>query len=85
MTDREITIGELSEDVRALTAAIERLNERIETTYVRKDVYEIGHKQMETDIAGIDGRLTWASRTAIGALLFPLLVIIVAALVLGKP
>jgi hypothetical protein len=92
MTEREVSTAELAEDVKNLTAAVERFNdtiekltERIEGTYLRKDVYEIAHSQLVTQVAAMDGRLSWASRAAITGVLFPIVAGIVAVLIVSVP
>jgi thiamine monophosphate synthase len=94
MPDREVTIGELADDVTHLTAAVERLSQAIETTYVRKDVYDLAHtvlvdmvhlnnQRHDTAIRAIEARQTWIGRTAVTALLLPLITGVVVALLLG--
>lgn len=81
---REVSIGELGDKVGALTDQIARLVSTIETTYVRKDVYELAHRQLEADVAAVEARQTLIARTAVTALMLPILVSVVVALVLGS-
>lgn len=95
MPDREVTIGELADDVTDLTAAVRELRHAIETTYVRKDVYDLAHAQLvaivdsnnqrhDSEIRAIETRQTWISRTAVTALLLPLVVFVVTVIVIGS-
>lgn len=63
--------------------AIERLSNRIESTYVRRDVYEARHQTLVEKVTKVEERHTWVSRTAMAALFLPIVVSIVAAIVLG--
>lgn len=94
MGDREVTIGELGEDISDLAVAVRELRQSIETTYVRKDVYDIAHRQLDDmvnannarhdmAIRALEARQTLIGRTAVTALLVPIIVGVVIALVVG--
>lgn len=95
MPDREVTIGELAEDVAHLAQAVDRLSQVIETTYVRKDVYDLAHSVLvdlvqinnqrhDVAIRALEARQTLIGRTAVTALLLPVVVIITTALIMGS-
>lgn len=86
--------AELADDLAEIKAAVERgaretsdairrLSERIETTYIRRDVYEARHAILQEKVTKVEERHTWVGRTALAALFLPILVSIVAAIVLG--
>jgi hypothetical protein len=94
MPDREVTIGELADDVVHLAKAVDRLSQAIETTYVRKDVYDLAHtvlvdmvnlnnQRHDTAIRAIESRQTWIARTAVTALLLPLVTFVITVVILG--
>jgi hypothetical protein len=93
--EREVSIGELAEDVRDLADAVRALSLSIETTYVRRDVYDLAHAQLiatvdannrrhDAEIAAIEQRQTLIARTAVTALLLPLITVILGALLVGS-
>lgn len=90
---REPTLGEVADDLRELRdavdkngdelrRAVDRLTEQIAETYVRKDVYEARHGTLIDRVAKVEERQTWSTRTAVTALLLPILVAVIVALVL---
>ena len=85
--------AELADDLAEIKAAVDRgfsenrkaidaLSARIESTYVRKDVYDLGHKQLALRVSNVEDRHTWVARTAMTALMLPILVGIVVAIIL---
>lgn len=86
--------AELADDLAEIKAAVERgaketrqaieaLSSRIESTYVRRDVYEARHQTLVEKVSKVEERHTWVSRTAMAALFLPIVVTIVAAIILG--
>lgn len=71
-----------SQTVRALSDVADHQQRRIEEVYLRKDVYELAHKAVVEDVAEIQERQRWLARTAITALVLPIIVSIVAAIIL---
>lgn len=93
--EREVTIGELADDVNDLAKAVRELSHAIETTYVRKDVYDLAHSQLvaivemnskrhDTEIAAVSARQTLIARTAVTALLLPMITGVIVALLVGS-
>lgn len=58
--------------------AIDALALKIETTYVRRDVYDARHTILEVRVGKVEERQTWTNRTAITAIVLPILVAVVA-------
>lgn len=95
MTERRVPDpGELAEDLaeikravehgaRDTRAAIDALAARIESTYVRQDVYRLAHQNLEGRVKTVEDRHTWLARTSITALILPVIVTIVAAIILS--
>jgi len=94
VTGRVPEPGELAEDLARIEAAVERgsaemrrafdvLSTRIESTYVRQDVYDLAHRNLEGRVRTVEDRHTWLARTSITALVLPILVAIVAAIILA--
>lgn len=86
--------GELAEDLAEIKRAVERgardtrlaidaLASRIESTYVRKDVYEARHATLVDKVGKFEDRLTWSFRTAVTALVLPILVGVVLTIILS--
>lgn len=93
--EREVTIGELAEDVSDLASAIRELRTSLEDKYMQKEMYETKHSHLvelvkannarhDAEIRELEARLTLIARTAVTALLAPILVIIVAAIMAGS-
>lgn len=94
MADRVPDPSELAEDLARIERAVERgaaemrqafeaLAARIETTYVRRDVYDAKHRILEVRVGKVEERYTWIGRTAITALVLPILVGVVVAVILA--
>lgn len=94
MTGRVPEPAELADDLAEIKAAIDAgaretramfadLLSRIESTYVRQDVYNARHSQLVERVSKVEERHTWVSRTAVAALLLPVVVMIVALIVSG--
>lgn len=88
-SEREPSLGEVAENLRDLRRSIEALTTMISSTYVRQDVYRAEQGLSMERITAINGRVeqveerhTWISRTAIAALLLPIMVSIVVTLLL---
>lgn len=84
MTNREPTLGELADDIHEIKSLLQG------GTFVRQDVYhahrdaaEHAAREHEVRLVALDGRLTWAFRTAVVSLALPLLVAAVLFLVFG--
>ena len=73
----------IAASTRETRAAIDALVVRIESTYVRRDVYEARHQTLVEKVSKVEERHTWVSRTALTALFLPVLVTIVAAILLS--
>ena len=71
-----------SQTVRALSDVVEQQQRRIEEVYVRRDVYDLAHRSLEDRVKEADDRHTWLARTAVTALVLPIIVSIVAAIIL---
>lgn len=56
---------------------------KIESTFVRQDVYDARHSILISRVDKVEERSTWLGRTAVTALLLPILVTIVVAVVLA--
>lgn len=67
----------------SLATRVENALAKIETTYVRQDVYEARHGTLVSRVEKVEERSTWLGRTAVTALLLPILVTIVAAAILA--
>lgn len=70
--------------------AIHDLSSRIERTYVRQDVYKERQDAVAAQIAlaatkaeQVENRHTWVARTAVVALILPIVVALMVALILG--
>lgn len=63
--------------------AIDRLIQEMKREYVRKETYDLKESQQDKAIEAIEDRQTWLFRAAIASLLFPMLVALVVALILG--
>lgn len=94
MPPRERSPDELYEDLARIESAVERgsaetrkaiddLAKRIESTYVRQDVYDARHGILVDRVAGIEERHKWVGRTALTALVLPVLVSVVVAVILA--
>lgn len=73
----------IAASARDTRAAIDALVVRIESTYVRRDVYEARHIALLEKVSKVEERHTWVSRTALTALFLPIMVTIVAAILLS--
>lgn len=91
MPDRVPDPSELAEDLARIERAVERgsaetrqaidaLASRIESTYVRRDVYDADQRMIIGQVSKLDRSSTWAARTAVTAVVLPILVGIVVAL-----
>lgn len=94
MPGREPSTDELAEDLARIERAVERgasetraaieaLAAKMEQTYVRQDVYDARHSILMSRVDKVEERSTWLGRTAVTALLLPILVAIVAAVILA--
>lgn len=69
--------------------ALDAISKRIEDRYVTKEAYE-GHRRLmdhrfeaiDRQVGKVEDRHTWLARTAVTALVLPILVLIIGALVL---
>lgn len=86
--------AELADDLAEIKAAVEAgardtrraidtLATRIESTYMRQDVFHLAHNGLEHRVKNVEERHTWLSRTAITALVLPVIVAVVAAVLLA--
>ena len=94
MTSRVPDPAELAEDLqrleRAIDAsaqstrdAIDRLINEMKREYVRKEVHEIVTRQLDNRVLAVENRHTWIARTAVTALILPVLVTVVAAILIA--
>jgi outer membrane murein-binding lipoprotein Lpp len=83
MGGREPTIGELAEDIQDLTAVVRELVDRMERTYVRIDVYQAQQDAVRAEQARQASSIQWATRTAVSALLLPILVTVITVAAVG--
>jgi CHASE3 domain sensor protein len=92
--DREVSMGELVDRVTDLTLAIRELRTEIAEHYVRKDVYKLAHdrlvdevantaKRHDEEITALEQRQTLIARTAVTALVIPIVILIVAGILSG--
>jgi hypothetical protein len=95
MADRVPDPSELAEDLARIERAVERgaaetrkaidaLALRIESTYVRQDLYDARHTALTERVSKVEDRHTWIARTSITALLLPILVGVVVAVILAS-
>lgn len=95
MADRVPDASELAEDLARIERAVERgaaetrkaidaLALRIESTYVRQDLYDARHSALMDRMSKMEDRHTWMARTSITALVLPVLVGIVVAVILAS-
>ena len=73
----------IAASARETRAAIDALVVRIESTYVRRDVYEARHQTLVEKVSKVEERHTWVSRTALTALFLPIAVATIAAILLS--
>jgi hypothetical protein len=81
--EREVTTAELADDIKELSRSVRDLARILETTYVRKDVYDLAHRVLDAKVIAVEARQTLIARTAVTALLLPIVVAVVVALLLG--
>jgi hypothetical protein len=79
--------AETRKAIEALAAESRQANHdmfaKIESTFVRQDVYDARHAIVLTRLDKVEERGTWLGRTAVTALLLPILVTIVVAVILA--
>lgn len=88
MPSREVTPEELREDLEEVKAGVRGILERfdrLDQTYLRRDLADERDARREAEIAalraeiaGLAGRVQWAARAAASGVLFPLLVATIA-------
>lgn len=94
MAPREWSLAELAEDLaetrdelradsKATRARIDELIQTIDRTYMRQDVYQAKHEALVVKVDKIEDRHTWLSRTAITALILPIVVGVFLAIMLS--
>jgi hypothetical protein len=52
-------------------------------TYVRKDIYELAHKAVWTAVNQLTSNIRWTGRTAVTAIVLPVVVAVVTAVMLS--
>lgn len=77
---REPTLGEIWDDLQEMKASIGELSSKIDRTYVRQDVYAAEQaarngerRTLEARVGRVEERFTWIARTALTALVLPIL------------
>lgn len=89
MADREITVGELADDMRALSEELRDFRRWADERLVTREVYD-AHREANVEAAkvfdhrltAIEGRQTWIARTSVTALILPILVPIMVGIIL---
>ena len=84
------TLGEVVRRLEEVASRLQQLTDRLDTTYLRHDVYRAERRADEGRLAVIEGRLdehdsdrTWLRRAAITSVAFPLLVTIIGSIILA--
>lgn len=82
MPDTPITQRDLlnvRDSLRELTATVAKLPERMEQTYVRKDVYQRDLDDIRTDLAREREWREWATKIVIGLVIAGLVALLIAS------
>ncbi|MBW3663584.1 MAG: hemolysin XhlA family protein [Actinobacteria bacterium] len=78
MTDNNMTSGE----IRRILARIDSQLARIDDQMVSQDVFKLAIGNVQDDIKELKSETTWGRRAMVTALLFPILVMVIGALVI---
>lgn len=81
---REPSLGELADDLHGIRQDLGKLVERIDLTYVRRDVFDLEFHHLATRVVELEGKLSWAVRTAIAGALLPILVVVITTLIIAN-
>ena len=82
--EREVSLGEVADDLKDLAREVRDFRPFIESTFVRRDIYDLAHAQLVTKVATLEASVTWAWRTAVTAILAPAIIAILVFLLNGQ-
>lgn len=83
LTQRDVE--SLRSTLGSLTATLQRIEERVEAIYVRKDVYILDMTNLRRDVDEHSRWLEWAQRIVIGLVIVALVSLVVASNLPNKP
>lgn len=89
MADREVTVGELADDIRELSEELRGFRRWADERLVTREVYD-AHREANAEqskvidhrLTAVEGRQTWIARTSVTALILPILVPIMVGIIL---
>lgn len=84
MVTREPSLGELADDLHGIREDLSKLVERIDLIYVRRDVYDLELHHFADRLEVLEGKLSWAVRTAVAGALLPILVVVITTLIIAN-
>lgn len=79
----DITLGEVVRRLDDVIRRLDGLTARLDDTYLRKDVYEVRHKNLREDVDQILDGQQWNRRLAVSGIVVPILATIIAAVLLA--
>lgn len=80
----DITLGEVVRRLDDITRQLAGLADRLDETYLRKDVYEVKHVNLRHDVDEILEQQQWNRRLAVSGIVLPVLATVIAALILAS-